>query len=330
MSDERRGIPKISFIIPVRDDAVRLRHCLSTILANRYPPSCLEIVVVDNGSRDESVCVAKDAGASVLVVPGISVSGLRNRGAAAASGEIFAFIDADHEIVANWAEIAAELLSQDEQVAAVGALCAAPRDGTWVQRSYDLLRRRPSERRDVEWLGTGNMAVRRRAFEAVGGFDVGLQTCEDVDLCRRLRTRGFRIVEDPRLRNVHFGDPATLAALFWGELWRGRDNLRASLKGRVTLREVPSIAMPVANLALLGIGLAGVATLSGTGLLWAGFGFGGVLCGAAARALRMMSHSTRFTVLGSAQAMAVAMAYDVARALALVRGGSHATRSRGR
>ena len=43
----------------------------------------------------------------------------------------------------------------------------------------------------VTWLGSGNMAVRRSAFEEVGGFDTTLETCEDVDLCRKLRARGY-------------------------------------------------------------------------------------------------------------------------------------------
>jgi GT2 family glycosyltransferase len=48
----------------------------------------------------------------------------------------------------------------------------------------------------VEWLGAGNMAVEAAAFHDVGGFDARLQTCEDVDLCKRLRAAGRLIVAD--------------------------------------------------------------------------------------------------------------------------------------
>ena len=92
-----------------------------------------------------------------------------------------------------------------------------------MQRAYDGFRRRSSGRREVDWLGSGNLAVSRSAFEAVHGFDVTLTTCEDVDLCRRLRERGYRIVSDSRLRSVHLGDPRSLKALFVSELWRGRE-----------------------------------------------------------------------------------------------------------
>ena len=84
----------------------------------------------------------------------------------------------------------------------------------WVQQHYDGLRARTTGREDVTWLGSGNFAVKRADFERVGGFNASLTACEDVDLCNRLRLAGGRIVADPELRSVHFGDPRTLKALF--------------------------------------------------------------------------------------------------------------------
>jgi len=318
----------VSFVIPVRNDAARLARCLITIRANRYPCERLELIVVDNGSIDDTPDVARKAGATVLVHPTALVSELRNYGASVASGDILAFVDADHEIDSNWVASAVETLSRATDIGAVGALCEAPVDGTWVQRTYDLLRRRPPGIREVEWLGAGNMAVVTRAFKAVGGFDTSLQTCEDVDLCRRIREAGFRLLQDSRLRNVHLGDPATLGQLFRGELWRGRDNLRASLRGSVTLREIPSIVVPVAGLGFMALAVVGVAMASTTGLAIAAVGGGGFACGAAARTVRMMSQSSRTTAVAWGQALTVAVAYDLARALALVRRVGHDVRSR--
>ncbi len=317
----------VSFVFPVRNDSERLRRCLATVAANRYP--ALEIVVVDNGSTDGSDAVARAAGARVLSLPGLPVSELRNQGARAATGEFLAFVDADHEIAPDWVQHAAEVLAGAARCAAVGALCEAPVDGTWVQRTYDLLRRRVPGIREVEWLGSGNMAVRRSAFEAVGGFDTTLETCEDVDLCRRLRARGFRIMQDSRLRNVHLGDPSTLTALFRGELWRGRDNLRASLRPPVTLRELPSIVVPVGSLVLFVIACAALATVSRVGNVVALLALSGVVAPSIARAARMLAHIERVRPLGLGQALAVAFVYDAARALALVRPGAHTAR-RGR
>src|SRR4051795_10322872 len=145
---------KVSFVVPVRDDAARLARCLERIGSNRARGVEIEIVVVDNGSRDRSAAVARDAGAIVIDAPAVPVAVMRNRGAARAVGDVIAFVDADHEIESTWARQAVAALS-DGRIGAAGAAYHAPQNGTWVQRTYDTLRTRVAGRRDVEWLGSG-------------------------------------------------------------------------------------------------------------------------------------------------------------------------------
>ena len=59
----RWDLPRVSFVIPVQDDEVRLRRCLESIARNGYPADRREVVVVDNGSRDGSGRVAVEVGA---------------------------------------------------------------------------------------------------------------------------------------------------------------------------------------------------------------------------------------------------------------------------
>ena len=243
---------RISFIVPVLNDADRLRVCLASIRRAFTAWDPVEIVVVDNGSTDGSAEVARRHGATVLTVTEGRVSKLRNHGAAQASGDILAFVDADHELAAGWVAAALDTL-QLESAGAAGALYGTPVDGTWVQRAYAFLRGRARGRRDVEWLGSGNLAVWRDVFERLGGFDTSLEACEDVDLCGRIRAAGFRVISDARLDTVHHGDPASLRHLFISELWRGRDNLRVSVRGAKSLRSLPSAVVPVVDLAMMAI-----------------------------------------------------------------------------
>jgi GT2 family glycosyltransferase len=318
--------PLVSFVIPVRNDAARLERCLSSIRACAYPADRVEIVVVDNGSSDGSQGVALAAGARLVERPGLSVAALRNTGAEIGSGGILAFVDADHAIGPDWILAAVETLSASD-AGISGTLCQAPPDGTWVQHLYDAFRPHAPHARDVEWLGSGNMAVRRDVFTHACGFDVSLDTCEDVDLCHRTRQLGWRVVDEPRMRSIHYGDPATLRALLVGELWRGRDNLRASLRS-ITWRGLPSLVIPVAQLALCAAALAGVAASAVGGVWLSLWAVVGVALLSLPRVAMMLTRMRRRDPVHIARAWAVATVYDLARAFAPVTRMSHARRAR--
>jgi hypothetical protein len=195
-----------------------------------------------------------------------------------------------------------------------------------VQRLYDRLRRHPGGQETVAWLGSGNMAVRRAAFDRVGGFDTTLETCEDVDLCRKLRADGCRLIADPRLHNIHYGDPRTLRHVFFGELWRGRDNVRVSLRAPRTWRTLVSAAIPVFNLLALAVAIVGA--VSGTAIGWAVAAIGAlsVLGLMGLRASVMLGGAPPRDFL---KAFAVAAAYELGRAFALTARVGHSRRRRG-
>ena len=168
--------------------------------------------------------------------------------------------------------------------------------------------------------------VNRKAFELVGGFDASLEACEDVDLCRRLRGARYKIIGDERLRSVHHGDPRTLRALFRAERWRGRDNLRVSLRGPVQLRELPSVIIPILSLAaILTLGLSlGVKVLTGRPVGSLIIACVGLILGVAAmRSVRMTAGLNRPSPLTVFRALVAAIVYDAARAAALVGRAPH-------
>jgi glycosyltransferase involved in cell wall biosynthesis len=315
----------VTVIVPVRNGARFVPTCLQSIGADPYPDGYREILVADNGSTDGSAALAESLGARVLSKPGLAVSWLRNEAVKASSGELLAFIDVDHEIDGGWLSAALDAL-RDPSVAAAGAPCHPPRNATWVQTMYDAMRDHVESPVDTRWLGAGNFVVRRDAFEGVGGFDAALETCEDVDLCQRLRRSGVRLVNTPYMVNRHFGDPATLSALFRGELWRGRDNLRVSLRGPLSWRDLPSIAVPI--LWLVVIALVAGALWSGSPLAagLAATGLGGLALASVARAAGMIRRRGFPAGVQWAQALVVALVYDLARAVSLVVRASHRTR----
>jgi GT2 family glycosyltransferase len=306
----------VSFIIPVRDDAEGLRRCLEAI--GRDAPGA-EVIVADNGSRDASRDVAASFGAVVLDLPGLRVAALRNRAAAHATGDLLALVDADVVIPPGWvARASAHFASPD--VAAAGAEYCSPPGANWVQRVYDGLRHHDDGCQDVRWLPAGSMMVRRAAFERIAGFRETLVTCEDVDLCTRLRQSGLRVVGDSTLRCAHYGDPSSLAGLFTGELWRGRDNLRVGLGTVESWHDLPSLVIPVLWLltAVAGVMAAGAASVFGPEPMrwWAAAPLV-LLALTLIRGLRIYRRARRHGV-SLAAACLVALVYDTARALAPV------------
>jgi GT2 family glycosyltransferase len=313
--------PTLSFVIPVRSDARRLKRCLASIKQNSVPANLIEIIVVDNGSTDDTMAVAA-ASAHVLSRPGVLVGEVRNAGARAASAPVLAFVDADHEISKEWVGAALEAM-RSSGAAAVGAPYHAPPDGTWVQRTYDRLRRRHRGQTEVEWLGSGNLVVSREAFDAIGGFNASLEACEDVDFCNRLRARGYRIVSDDRLKSIHLGDPSTLRALFVGELWRGQNNWQSTLRTPLSLKSIPSLAIPVAQLGLMILIPVGLLVGAPWGRVLALAALGAIVAASALRAARMVRNGEPWTAADGLRALSVALTYDVARALALVWRAKH-------
>ena len=320
------GFPSVTVIVPVRNGAQYIRSCLDTIAADPYPAHLRTVLVADNGSTDDSAVLAASLGAQVVSVAGVPVSELRNRAAATASTDLLAFVDVDHEMARGWMRAAVGTLG-DSTVGAVGAPYRSPEHPSWVQTMYDSMRSHPRASVETRWLGAGNLVIRRTLFEQVGGFDSTLEACEDVDLCRRVRGTGARLIANPAMVSVHKGDPRTLSALFFGELWRGRDNVRVSLRPPVAWSDLPSLLVPVLWWLTA---LAAVIAAATTGRVPAALAAAGgavIACAVVGRAALMIRRASLPPGIAWLQALVVAAVYDSARALSLVWRATHSTRS---
>lgn len=205
-------LPTVSVVVPVMDRADELRRCIESLKRVRYPPEKLEIVVVDDGSRDESAGVARSLGACVVSSGGRGrgPAAARNRGAAVAEGELLAFLDSDCTASEGWlAELAPAF--EDRDVVAVGGRVDGMNGTSSLDRyeaemsSLCLGKRDRSGQagNDTFYLPSCNLLVRRRDFALARGFREELQVGEDVDLTWRLRDRGGRILYTPRGRVHH-------------------------------------------------------------------------------------------------------------------------------
>ncbi|MDK8171581.1 glycosyltransferase family 2 protein [Curtobacterium citreum] len=131
---------RVSVVVPVLDDAALLERCLQALAAQSHPAD--EVIVVDNGSRDDSAAVARAAGARVLVEPERGIARASARGYDAATGDVLVRLDADSVPPPDWIAEALRLLGRPGVVAVTGP--GRPHDGSvLVQRVWDVLYMRP-------------------------------------------------------------------------------------------------------------------------------------------------------------------------------------------
>lgn len=179
--------PLVSVIVPVHNGARFLAAALDSVAAQDY--GSVEIVVVDDGSSDNSAEIAASYRVRLLQQPNRGVAEARNAGVAESSGELLAFLDQD------------DLWLERKVSRQVAALEADPTLGFVLTRMDILLE--PGTPRP-EWLpeqmrwqdsrGTvpSALMVRREAFERVGGFDPGYRLTCDADWLARAKDAGVR------------------------------------------------------------------------------------------------------------------------------------------
>ena len=194
--------PTCSVIVPVRDGEATIIRCIESLLGLRYPQERLEILIVDNGSTDRTAELVGRQPVHLLREGRIGPYAARNRAAAAATGPILAFTDADCVAHPDWlAELAAGF--EDPGVGCVAGEVASPPSATAVEE----FARRRNLMAQANTLGhpfkpyaiTANCAYRADVFRRLGGFCAEMQSGGDADLAWRMQLElGLRVAFRPQ------------------------------------------------------------------------------------------------------------------------------------
>ena len=191
--------PSISVLVCTYNGKRTIRDCLEGLRKVDYPN--FEVIVVNDGSTDGTELIAKEYGFRVISIPNGGLSNARNVGMRAAKGEIVAYIDDDAVPDPQWLTyLAATFLSTDH--VGVGGPNIPPADDGPVAECVANAPGGPIHvlltDQEAEHIPGCNMAFRKAALEAIGGFDAQFRIAgDDVDLCWRLQKMGWTLGFNP-------------------------------------------------------------------------------------------------------------------------------------
>jgi glycosyltransferase involved in cell wall biosynthesis len=178
--------PSVSVIVPVHDAGPYLAEALDSVLAQKYEP--LELVVVDDGSTDDSAAIAAERPVRLIRRPHSGIASTRNAGVAAANGELIAFLDADDLWLPDTLALRVEHLIADPELGYVLARIEIFGDAELTAPSW----------LPADWVNRPQPGMlptfvgRATLVEKIGGFDEGFVLGEDGDWLARLGDAGVR------------------------------------------------------------------------------------------------------------------------------------------
>jgi glycosyltransferase involved in cell wall biosynthesis len=187
--------PRISVIVCSYNGARTLRECLNGLCTLDYPD--YEIIVVNDGSTDDTPAIAQDYPVRLINQPNKGLSAARNVGLAASDGDIVAYIDDDAFPHRYWLRYLAMAFGRSAHVGIGGPNLAPAADG-FVAECVAAAPGNPLHvllsDEVAEHIPGCNMAYRKEALLAIGGFDPRFRAAgDDVDLCWRLQDQGWTI-----------------------------------------------------------------------------------------------------------------------------------------
>jgi GT2 family glycosyltransferase len=280
----------LSFIVVNRNTADLLVRCLDHIFQSDldlYP----DVIVVDNGSSDESVSRVKKRYPQVMVIEAgrnLGFAAANNRAVQQAKGEFVLLVNTDALLQKGCAQSLLKIMEADPRVGMVGPRLLNE-DGS-LQTSYEaaptlatetlnrsLLKRlfpsrfpgksrRRAEPEDVETLIGAVMMIRRKALEALGGFDEDyFFFMEETDLAVRLRGAGWKVVHAPLASAVHLqgATAKTYHASARIEFYRSRYLFFRKHYGLRTEQLLKGVLLANLTLNTLVLGLASFLTFGG-------------------------------------------------------------------
>lgn len=218
--------PLVSAVVPAYNEARHIKRCLESLSHQTF--SAHEIIVVDDGSSDDTALITGDFPVRLISTPHRGPAHARNQGARAADGDILVFVDADIECSPNYIErLIAPIVNGRSAGTFSKEIYIGNASNPWA-RAYAKIRRLAFPRLlppDHPEESPNFRAIKRNLFLQIGGYDeVGYG--EDMTLAPKL---GQLALAAPDAICWHY-NPDTLWEIFENARWIGRGHDIGELK----------------------------------------------------------------------------------------------------
>lgn len=235
MNLAEKNEPLVTIVIPVYNEEKYFSSCLDSIFKLDYPKNKLEIIVVDNGSTDSTLDIAKRYDVSIFILAEGKVGAVRNYGVVKALGGVVVFLDSDCVVFTDWLRKGISLLIHNDN-SVVGGQYLLRAQPKWLERNWVLSSGKGAIHQRT--LVGGCIMIYKHDFEAVGGFRESLNAGEDSDLTYRLEQRGKNIIISNTFNVVHLGYPTNVKEFIGRQVWHSSDymlDVVMSLRDKVFL-----------------------------------------------------------------------------------------------
>lgn len=206
-----------SVIVPVYNGAATILRCLDALAAQTVAATSYEVIVVDDGSQDDTalrvqrwIAAHPSVQARVVRQANAGPAAARNYGASLAQAPILLFTDADCAPTPTWVATMLAAFANPAVVGAKGVYRTGQRGlvARFVQAEYEDRYDRMARLPAIDFIDTYSAGYRRSVFLANGGFDTTFPTAsvEDQEFSFRLARQGLRLVFAPQAQVFHQHD----------------------------------------------------------------------------------------------------------------------------
>jgi cellulose synthase/poly-beta-1,6-N-acetylglucosamine synthase-like glycosyltransferase len=261
---------KVSIVVASYNSQDTIEECLKSILSLNYPAGFFEIIVMDGGSKDDTVKIAQKYPIKVVSIR-LNAPAAYNYAMKIALHPILGFIDADAKVEVEWLKKLVPRLSDPNVAGVSGSIETWNSENPWARCiGYELKNRYQRIRKYTGRIATMNLLLKKAIIEEAGGWDEKLPSQYDTDLGFRISAKGYQIAYEPNAVCYHFNRP-TLKAYYRQQLQYGKNTLKLYFKhgGLAKGDEITDVGMniqPALLLSVLAFLLLGI--LPALRLLW--------------------------------------------------------------